>query len=143
MGGEVHSSDYPADQWQTARLGDVLELSIPAGMSVSEAYAFESPTGMWEGDDMTVLVDATMYADDLRSQSASPRAKTATEHIDGRPARIVSYEDDNGTPVIAAHVMPLQAATGAAPAGVTVVVRGGPLAAPDIPLQIIRSLRFI
>ena len=142
MSGQLDHSADPADRWQTTRLRDVLELSLPATMSASDEHALESPTGMWESDDMTVLVDATMYADDLTSQSASPGAKTAIEHIDGRPARIVSYEEANGTRVTAANVGSSQPTT-SSPAGLTIVVRGDPPADPDIPLQIIRSVRFV
>ena len=142
MSGQLDRSAHPGDQWQTARLSDVLELSLPATMAASKAHVLESPTGIWEGDDMTVLVDATMYADDLTSQSASPGAKTAVEHIDGRPARIVSYEEANGTRVTAAHVGPSQPPSSSSRAGVTIVVRGAPPPDPDIPLQIIKSVRF-
>jgi hypothetical protein len=71
------------------------------------------------GNDMTVLVDATMYVDGLTSQSASPRAETASEHIYCRPARILSDEAANGTRVTAAHLTPSQPPSNSTPAGVS------------------------
>lgn len=129
-------------QGHTARVDDVLELVLPPTLCASHGAAFESPVGVWEGEGITVLVDATIYADELAPASASPRAVTTREAIGGRPARIVAWDEDDGTRVIAARFDGAPGA-GSARSGVTVVVRAAPHVASEIPFRIIRSVRFL
>ena len=129
-------------QGHKARVGDVLELVLPPTLSASLGAAFESPVGVWEGDGITVVVDATMYADELGPASAPPHAVTASEEIGGRPARMVSWDEDDGARVVAAR-FDAAPGTGSARSGVTAVVRAAPQVACDIPLRILRSVRFL
>jgi hypothetical protein len=130
---------HTAERWQRVRVDGVLELSIPPTMSTSEARAIESPAGVWEGKGISVVVDASMYADDLGS---APGVAT-TDRIDGRPVRIVSQREGDGTRLVAAHFPSSQPPEASRCAGVTIVVRATPTIPADIPLRIIRSVKAL
>lgn len=91
---------------------------------------------------MSVLVDATEYADPLDPTAAPPRVRATTEQIGGRPARVVYWEENDGTRVVGARFAggPESAA---ARSGVTVVVRTTSDVPSDVPMGILRSVRFL
>jgi hypothetical protein len=49
------------------------------------------------------LVDHGPFADNLASYAARSGNRSTEEVIDGRPARIVSFDESDGTRVVAAH----------------------------------------
>jgi hypothetical protein len=125
--------------WYRVRLDQVAEVSVPPGVRASGGTAHEQPIGVWEGSGITLIVDASPYADPVINGQPSRGGSLRSEPIDGRRAHLASYEDRDGAQVVALRFD----RDPSYPAGITVTARGAPEVETETLLRIVRSVRLI
>jgi hypothetical protein len=115
-----------------------ITIESPVGLRVTGAQAIDSKAAAWEGSDLQVVVDEGPLADPLTLYEERPDALVTEETIGGRAARVVSFTLEDGAPFAAAHF----SAENAAAAPLTISVTGRGEQGEDVPLQVLRSVRF-
>jgi hypothetical protein len=128
-----------ATGWRRVRLDRVAELSVPAGVTASGGVAHEQPIGVWEGSGITLVVDASPYANPVVSGPTGRRGPLRSERVDGRLAHLAIYENQDGPQVVAIRFE----GDPSRPAGLTVTASGAPDVDMETLLRIVRSVRLI
>ena len=129
-------------QWKDVTLGRGLKLKVPADLTRARDQGIDTNASLWKAKGISVLVDQGPFADPLKSSASRTGAQSTEESIGGRPARIVSYVEETGTRVVAAHVAGSRRGTSVVDP-VTVVIRLDPDGPSDeIARLILRSLHF-
>jgi hypothetical protein len=126
-------------RWKRISLGGAAELRVPVDMRATEGQGVDSTVSAWENDELSISVDTGPFVD--RLQRAAEGADVVEHPVSGRVVRTTSFVDTEGSAVAVAHV-PEATGDGSAPGApaMTVVVRGKPGRAPDLPAEVIRSL---
>jgi hypothetical protein len=129
--------------WQDIALTPGLRLRSPVQLSPAEAQGVDSNVRAWEGGggNIEVVVDEGPYADPLTTYDDRPNAHAANETIGGQPARVVSFLLDGWRQFAAAH-FDRGTGGGVATGKTTVSVTGRDELGGDVPLKIVRSVRF-
>lgn len=127
-------------QWPVVRVGDTLTFSAPSGLEPTSARGMDTSFGEWRGDDLLVRVDAGLFVDPLTRYGSQPNVRAFDESIDGQRARIVTFDQPDGSRFTAAHFPDLQNAAGSKKL-TFVVISNGPRSA-DEAMRIARSIRF-
>jgi hypothetical protein len=128
--------------WKELTLAQGLTLTVPADLSRGPEQGVDTAVATWNGAGISVVVDQGPFADPLTTYQGRPGSRSRQETIDGRPARIVSFLEGDGTRVVAAHFPGTQAGA-AAGKPLTIVVRVDPaVRREEVAFDIIRSLRF-
>jgi hypothetical protein len=136
---DADGTESDAGGWQRVRLDRVAEVSLPPGVTASAGTAHEQPIGVWEGSGITLVVDASPYADPVIGSRTGRGGSLRSEPVDGRPAHLANYEDQDGAQVVALRFE----GDASRPAGLTVTARGAPEVDTDTLLRIVRSVRLI
>ncbi|MDQ3829874.1 MAG: hypothetical protein M3361_11340, partial [Candidatus Tectomicrobia bacterium] len=106
-------------------VNEELRLCIPAGLSEGREQGIDSSIATWKGEGISILIDQGMFSDPLTSYEGRADYRFDHETIDGRPARIVSFTESNGTRVFAAH-FPSFRTDARLKEGLTVIIRSDP-----------------
>jgi hypothetical protein len=129
------------EKWYEIAVGDFLAFSSPVELTPAPAQGIDSVVGEWNGDDLVVRLDYGLFVDPLTGYQNRSNRQSFEESIDGLPARVVAFDQGDGSRFTAVHFYDL-GQLGAAPRKLTFVVisRGGRTA--EEALRIIRSIRF-
>jgi hypothetical protein len=125
------------EHWRPYREGDV-EFVAPEGMARAEG-TLDSPTSEYTGPGMTITFDRGPYADPLTRYGSRPGYEEWTGLAGDRPARIVTFEADDGSRVVAARLEDPDRAAGRA---LTAVVYLSPEIDVERGRRIVDSLRL-
>lgn len=128
-------------QWREVRVGDTLTFSAPSGLELTSARGMDTDFGEWREDDLLVRVDAGLFVDPLTRYGSQPNVRAFDESIDGQRARIVTFDQPDGSRFTAAHFPDLQNAAGGSKKLTFVVISSGDRSA-DEAMRIVRSIRF-
>jgi hypothetical protein len=129
-------------QWKDVALGRGLKMKVPSDLTRGRDQGIDTNASNWQGKGINVLVDQGPFADPLTSSASRTGSRSTEESIGGRPARIVSYVNEAGTRVIAAHVAGSRRGASVVEP-VTVVIRLDPEGpSEEVARTILRSLRF-
>ena len=129
------------ENWVEVSLLTGHRLCLPPGVSGGSAQGVDTAVAAWSGPGIQILVDEGPFADPLTSYARRTNYRTSVETIDGRPACLVSFNDDDGMRVVAAHFAGSVAGSGV-PDRLTVLVRLVPDRDQEVALKIIQSFRF-
>jgi hypothetical protein len=127
--------------WQDVELTPGLRLRSPVQLRPAQAQGVDSNVSAWQDGKLEVVVDEGPYADPLTTYDDRPNAHTADETIGGQPARVVSFPLDDGRQFAAAH-FDRGTGGGVAAGRTTISVTGRDELGGDVPLRIVRSVRF-
>jgi hypothetical protein len=128
-------------QWRDIRVGDRLAFSAPTELKPTSARSADTDFSELHGDDLVVRVDAGLFGDTLTRYRSKPNVRESDESIDGQRARVVTYDQPDGSRFTGAHFPDLQNAAGGAKKLTVVVISSGDRSADDA-LRIVRSIRF-
>lgn len=128
-------------QWRDVRSSDKVMFSAPVELTPTSARGTDTDFSEWHGDDLIVRVDAGLFSDPLTRYQSKANVRQLDESIDGQRARVVTYDQPDGSRFTAAHFPDLQNAAGGARKLTIVVISSGDRTADDA-LQIVRSIRF-
>lgn len=128
--------------WKKANFEGEFEFSLPAAMSEAKEQGIDSNVARWEGEGITVRVDYGMFSDPLTSYVGRPNYHLSNEEISKRAARVVSFDQDDGRHLLAAHFHSLAKGKTADRANLTIVVETEPSVGREVASRIIRSMRF-
>jgi hypothetical protein len=128
-------------QWHQIAVGQLLVFSSPVELSPASAQGIDSAVGEWHGTDLLVRTDYGLFADPLTGYQNRPNHQGFAESIDGQPASVVAFDQDDGTRFTGAHFYDLRG-VGAAPNKLTFVVISSGSRTAEEALRIIRSIRF-
>lgn len=133
MGDE---SDPVESRWRRYRSGDV-EFVAPEGLAESR-QGIDSSAAEYGSHGITVTVDSGPFSDSLTRYESQPGYEHRRELIDGRAAKIVSFNGPEGAKTVAARI---EGDVSQAP--LTVVVHSS----SDVPLEeglkIVRSAKTV
>jgi hypothetical protein len=127
--------------WKVIELTPRLRIRSPVELSRSNAVAIDSNASIWEGPDLTIVVDEGPFSDPLATHGGRPIGQSAEETIGGRAARVVSSRLDDGSQFAGAH-FDRDDRPGGGSQKLTVTVTGRDIDGGDIPLKVLRSLEF-
>lgn len=129
------------EQWHEIAVGQLLVFSSPVELTPASAQGIDSAVGEWHGDGLLVRTDYGLFVDPLTGYQNRPNRQEFEESIDGQPARVVAFDQADGSRFTAVHFYDL-GRLGAAPRKLTfVVISSGDRTANEA-LRIIRSIRF-
>jgi hypothetical protein len=128
-------------KWHDVPVGKRLTFSAPAALESTSARGVDTEFTELHGDDLTVRIDAGLFGDPLTRNKSKPNVRELDESIDGQRARVVSYDQPDGSRFTAAHFPNLENAAGGAKKLTFVVISSGDRSADDA-LRILRSIRF-
>lgn len=119
-----------------------IKLTVPEGLAPKASQGVDSRVSTLRGRGISLLIDHGPFADTLMSYAGRSGYRSTEEVIDGRPARIVSFDESDGTRVVAAHFD--GAKTGQNPQErLTTVINLDPkIVGEEAALSIIRSTKF-
>ncbi len=128
-------------QWHEITVGNLLVFSSPVELTPASTQGIDSAVGEWHGDDLLVRTDYGLFADQLTGYQKRANRQAFEEAIDGQPARVVAFDEPDGSRFTAAHFHDL-GRLGAGPKKLTFVVISRGSRSADEALRIIRSIRF-
>jgi hypothetical protein len=128
-------------QWSDVRVGDMFTFSAPAGLEPTSARGMDTDFGEWRGGDLLVRIDAGLFVDPLASYGSKPNVRAFDEAIDGQRARLVTFDQPDGSRFTAAHFPDVPNAAGGRKKLTFVVISSGERSADDA-MRIVRSIRF-
>lgn len=122
-------------EWKEVGFAGTFRFSVPADVVEVTAHGIDSDVAHWEGGGITVRVDSGLFSDPLTSYANHPGM------LGGRPARLVSFDRDDGSRFAAAHFLEK---TGESAGGgtITVVVETDRGVEPEVGAEILRSIEF-
>ena len=115
-----------------------VSIRLPEEVGPTDDRAIDSTAATWSGKGISLLVDEGPFADPLTSYENRPNYRAAEETIGGRKARVVAFDQPDGTRSVAAHFPD----DGGEPGALTVVARGESGVAQELLNQIIRDISF-
>ncbi len=77
---------------------------VPIVLLRREERAFDSTAAVFEGAGQRVIVDEGPFADPLQSRTGTASFHERVERIGGTRARVVSFDDAQGSHTVAAHL---------------------------------------
>ena len=127
--------------WHEHVVGDLLTFSAPGPLKSADAQGVDSLVSEWHGTGLVVRTDYGLFVDQLNRYQGRSHLEQLEESIDQVPARIVSFDQPDGSHFTAVH-FPAVPSSGPAPQKLTlVVISTGQKTAADA-LRIVRSIRF-
>ena len=142
--GVLRMSSEPTQpqEWSRTSFEAVGDFGSPVTLHKTDAQGIDTDFGEWKGEGLTVRIDYGIYADPLMSYRDRDGYEELTEEIDGRMARIVSFRPSNGGRFAAAHFKAPNVTGGRTANRLTMTVEAAAMVGEDVPLRIIRSLKF-
>ena len=131
----------PTQNRHEIAVGDLFTFSAPVSLSASSARGIDSAVGEWHGDGLVVRSDYGLFVDPLTGHQHRSNRKEFEESIDGVPARIVAFDQADGSRFTAAH-FPSLPGPGGDRQKLTVVVLTSGKRTPEEGLRVVRSIRF-
>jgi hypothetical protein len=128
-------------QWHEIAVGQLLVFSSPVELTPASVQGIDSAVGEWHGDDLLVRTDYGLFVDPLTAYQNRSNRQAFEESIDGQPARVVAFDQADGSRFTAVHFYDL-GRLGAAPKKLTFAVISSGGRTGDEALRIIRSIRF-
>jgi hypothetical protein len=128
-------------QWHQIAAGDLLTFSSPVALTPASERGIDSDVGGWRGEGLQIQKDSGPFADPLTRYAKGPSSRSAEETIDGQPARVVAFDQADGSRFTAVHFPNLPDAGADARKLTFVVISRGDRTA-DEALRIVRSIRF-
>ena len=115
-----------------ARVGTVA-LELPATVAPQAGTPVDSASAVFEGEGLAVLVDQGPFAPSLDADVGRPGYQEEALQVGGSPARLITYDEDDGRFTTALEI--------AGPHRTTVVVRADRSVPRQVPLEIVRSVQ--
>jgi hypothetical protein len=131
----------PDRQEHEIAVGDALVFSSPVELTPASAQGIDSAVGEWHGADLLVRTDYGLFADQLTGYQKRANRQAFEEAIDGQPARVVTFDQPDGSRFAAVHFSDL-GQLGDGPKKLTFVVISSGSRTTEDALRIIRSIRF-
>jgi hypothetical protein len=133
----------PMTEWRQEALSQGITLSVPKSIARQPAHGIDTTVTLMSGNGITVLVDQGPFADPLTAYANRAEYRSTQEVIDGHPFQIVSFVDNNGTHVVAAHFAGIRTEPSIRDR-LTIVVRVEPasVSEEEVAYSIIRSVKF-
>jgi hypothetical protein len=127
--------------WKEITSDSGLRFRSPVELTPVAARGIDSNVNLWEGKNLTVMMDEGPFADPLTSYANRPNARVFEETVAGRPARVVSFQLDDGRDFAAVHLD----LGGPGPGGrrLTISVTGREEFGGEVPLEIAKSVEPI
>jgi hypothetical protein len=110
-------------------------LDLPAIVARQPGTPTDSASATFDGGGLTVLVDQGPFAPTLDADVGRPGFREERTDVGGSRARIVTYDEDDGSFTTALEI--------AAPHRATVVVRADSSVPRQVPLEIVRSVQTL
>jgi len=133
--------EIPTD-WKKVEAGGKFTFWIPPALEEVGVRAIDSTVRRWEGKEMMVHFDYGRFSDPLTLYSEKKLFETASELIDNRSARIVSFERVDGWYLTAVHFPELGKDKYQRTLKLTLVVESAPGVSKEVPTTIVKSVRF-
>ena len=127
--------------WHEHVVGDLLTFSAPGPLTSADVQGMDSAVGEWHGDGLVVRTDYGLFVDQLNRYQGRSHLQQFEESIDQVPARIVSFDQPDGSHFTAVH-FPAVPSSGPPPQKLTLVVIGTGQKTGADALHIVRSIRF-
>jgi len=131
------------EDWKEYIFSGKFIISIPPELSEVQAQGIDSDFREWKDKDILVRVDAGLFSDQLTSYEKQNHYRFFNEEIAGQAAKIVSFDKEDGTHVIAAHFTGVDSSSDDRRQKITVWVEASPSVSTEIPLQMIRSIKLV
>ncbi len=125
--------------WQEIDFEGSLSLRAPADLEPAQAHAIDSSVGSWQSADLSLMMDLGLFSDPLIGYAEKATYRTSEEEIDGVAARLIAFDEADGTRVQAAHFVRLP---GDRRGSLTLFLRAAPQVGHEILLEVLRSIRF-
>jgi len=141
-GTSLRMSMSPNQSWHDVAVGKLLVFASPVQLASAEVTGIDSAVGEWRGEGLLVRTDYGLFVDPLTGYQSRPGSRIVQELIDGRRARIVAFDQDDGSRFTAAHFADL-GVRDRAPEKLTFVVISRGARTAEEALRMIRSIRFV
>lgn len=125
--------------WQEIDFEGSLSLRAPADLAPEGAHAIDSRVGSWQSADLSLTIDQGLFSDPLSGYAEKTTYRTSEEEIDGVIARLIAFDEADGTRVQAAHFARLPSGRRGS---LTLFLRAAPQVSREILLEVLRSIRF-
>ena len=127
------------------KVGPRFPLLLTTGRILSQynvgAQTRRTDNVVWHGEDLLVRTDYGLFADQLTGYQTRANRQAFEEAIDGQPARVVTFDQPDGSRFTAVHFSDL-GRLGAGPKKLTLVVISSGSRTTEEALRIVRSIRF-
>jgi hypothetical protein len=123
------------EDWKEITSDSGFRFRSPVELTPVPARGIDSNVTLWEGRNLTVMVDEGPFADPLTSYASRTGARMSEEPIAGRPARVASFPLDDGRDFAAVHLD-----LGGEGRRVTISVTGREEFGGEVPVEIARSI---
>jgi hypothetical protein len=123
----------PQDLKEIRLAGTAVRLRSPVDLRPAGRTGIDSTVSVFQGSTIEVTVDEGPFSDPLTGYGDRPDHRITEELVGSRPARVVSFrlEEDLGQ-FAGAHFE-----------GLTIAVIGREDLGGDVPLQMVKSVRFV
>jgi len=128
--------------WKEVNFKGILKFCLPASLLESDARGIDSTVAFWKEKSITVQLDYGFFSDPLTSYIDRPNYSFSNEYIGGRAARIVWFDQNDGSHFVAAYFHDLTERRCVNLRHLTIVVETSQEVESGIPEKIIRSLQF-
>lgn len=113
-----------------------VSLELPVALVKRQDAPLDSAAGVFEGSNVTVIVDQGPFADRLDSHAGRPEYQEEVKPVAGTSGRTIFFRSpQGGTYTVAIHLP--------APKHVTVVVQADASVPEQVPRDIVESLRLL
>ena len=128
--------------WKDILFKGKFKFSVPASLLEAEEQGIDSSVALWEGKGIKVRVDYGLFSDPLTSYVNQPNYILSNEDIGGNPARIVWFDQNDGSHFVAAHFHDLEERRWTDLRKLTIVVETSKKVGSKISEKILRSIQF-
>jgi hypothetical protein len=125
---------------QTRLVAPGLWLTVPDYIVPTDAQGLDSMATTLSGGGFTILVDEGPFSDPVTRYADQPAYEVSTENLNGHPARIVSFEDEEGVRHLVARLEIVGDA--GVPRGVTIVIHVLPGRDFTVARSVLESVSF-
>ena len=106
--------------YQTRMVAPGLWLTVPDYIVPADVQNLDSRATTLSGGGFTIFVDEGPFSDPVTRYAGQSGYEVSTENINGTPARMVSFEDEEGVRHLVARLESV--GEGGVPRGVTIVI---------------------
>src|SRR5215207_7389485 len=106
--------------YQTRMVAPGLWLTVPDYIVPADVQDLDSRATTLSGGGFTIFVDEGPLSDPVTRYAGQPGYEVSTENINGTPARMASFEDEEGVRHLVARLESV--GEGGVPRGVTIVI---------------------
>jgi hypothetical protein len=132
-----------SEEWKEYIFSGKFKISIPSNLMEVQAQGIDSDFREWKGKGIIVRVDVSLFSDTLTSYEKQNHYTSFNEEFAGQAAKIVSFDKEDDTHFVGAHFANLDSPSDDRRQKFTVVVESSQSMGIEIPLRIIRSIKFV